>query len=292
MREPFRFMASHCIPTRLYLHLVYRWRFGHWAHLRRPATLNEKLHWKKLQGARPLATTVSDKYAVRAWVAEKIGPQYLIPLIAVLDRPEDLDLAQLPDGCVIKTTHASGQNVIVRDKREIDEESLKDQLRKWMRHNEYYLSREPQYRTIRPRILVERLLTDADGQVPMDFKLHCFGGNVETIQVDIDRFTDHRRNFYDVDWRLLPFTWSFWKHGRPLWPNGRAVEKPKGLEEMVKVARTLAANFDYVRVDLYYCRDRVYFGELTLHHGGGWERFDPPSYDLYYGNKLNLRKTR
>jgi hypothetical protein len=292
MRRPIRYMASHYVPTGLYLRLVYRWRLGHWGNLRKPTTLNEKLHWKKLHGYLPVHTTVSDKYAVRAWAAERIGPRYLIPLVAVLDEPQSLDLARLPDGCVIKTTHASGQNVIVRDKRRIDERQLKSQLRRWMRHNEYYLSREPQYRRIRPRVIVEALLTDADGRIPMDFKFHCFHGNVEAIQVDIDRFADHRRNFYDVDWRLLPFTWSYWKNNRPLWPNGRTVERPKDLEEMMTVARTLAKEFDYVRVDLYSCRGRVYFGELTLHHGGGWERFDPPGYDLYYGNKLSLREAR
>jgi hypothetical protein len=75
-----------------------------------------------------------------------------------------------------------------------------------------------------------------------------------------------------------------------MWPNGRVVEKPAGLEEMLAIARTLAKELDYVRVDLFNCRGKVYFGELTLHHGGGWERFDPPDYDLFFGDKLDLKR--
>jgi hypothetical protein len=292
MRQWIEYMAVHYVPTRLYLPLVYRWRFGRWGNLKRPTTLNEKLHWKKMHGCEPFHTTVSDKYAVREWVAARVGERYLIPLIAVLDDAERLDLARLPEPCIIKTTHASGQNVIIRDKRLVEEKELKARLRRWMSRNEYYLSREPQYRDIKPRLIVEQLLTDAEGNIPMDFKFHCFHGTVEVIQVDIDRFTDHRRNLYDVSWQLLPFTWCFWKKNRPLWPNGRAVARPENLEEMIAVAQALSKEFDYVRVDLYNCNGRVYFGELTLHHGGGWERFDPPSYDSFYGDKLHLRDGR
>jgi len=289
VRQCIEYIATHCVPTGVYLPVVYRWRFGGWGNLKRPATLNEKLQWKKVHGYEPFHTTVSDKYAVREWVAARVGEEYLIPLIAVVDSAERLDLAALPEPCIIKTTHGSGQNVIVRDKRRVEEGELKARLRRWMRQNKYHLTREPQYRDIRPRLVVETLLTDAEGNIPMDFKLHCFHGTVEVIQVDLDRFTDHRRNLYDASWRLLPFTWCFWKRNRPLWPNGKPVAKPENLQEMIAVAQTLSQEFDYVRVDLYNCNGRVYFGELTLHPGGGWERFDPPSYDLFYGRKLHLR---
>ena len=285
-----RYMATRWIPTTLYLHLVYWWRFGKPANVRSPATLNEKLLWKKLYGYAPLHTTITDKYAVREWVAGQIGEDHLIPLIAVFEDVDDVDFRRLPDPFIIKVSHGSGQNVIIQDKHFIDESQLKRLLRGWMKENHWHLSKEPQYKNIKPRLIVEKLLTDADGHIPMDFKFHCFHGQVEMIQVDIDRFGDHRRNFYDADWNLLPFTWSAWDRHGPIWPNGPAVEKPARLNEMLILARTLATEFDYVRVDLFNCRDKVYFGELTLHHGGGWERFDPPSYDLFFGGKLDLKR--
>jgi len=285
-----KYLATRCLPPRLYLHLVYWRRFGKRANLKHPATLNEKLLWKKLYGYKPLHTTITDKYAVRDWVADRIGQGHLIPLIASFEAVEQLDFPQLPDSFVVKVSHGSGQVVIVRDKPSVQERELKDRLARWTKENHYHLSKEPQYRDIKPRLIVEQLLTEADGRIPMDFKFHCFRGQVEAIQVDIDRFGDHRRNFYDVNWNLLPFTWSAWDRKGPKWPNGPEVERPAQLDLMLTIARTLSKEFDYVRVDLYNCDDKVYFGELTLHHGGGWERFDPASWDLYFGNKLDLAR--
>jgi len=290
MGQLIRYLATRCIPRRLYLQLIHWRKFGKLANLRKPATLNEKFLWKKLQGCAALHTTITDKYAVREWVADRISEDHLVPLIAVCETVDELDLRQLPDSFIIKVSHGSGQNVVVQNKQSIDPSRLRRTLRKWMRENHYHLSKEPQYRHIKPRLIVEELLIDANGRIPMDFKFHCFHGQVEAIQVDIDRFGDHRRNFYDADWRLLPFTWSAWDANGPIWPNGPAVDTPAELDEMLTIARTLAKEFDYVRVDLFNCRGNVYFGELTLHHGGGWERFDPPAYDLFFGQKLDLRR--
>ncbi|MBN1508290.1 MAG: hypothetical protein JW955_15690 [Sedimentisphaerales bacterium] len=306
-----QYIATRCIPKRLYLRLVHLWKFKKPPHIRRPVTLNEKLLWKKLYGYQPVHTTITDKYAVREWVAGKIGPDYLIPLLGVFDSVNDLSLEHLPDAFIIKVSRGSGQNLIVRDKDMVDERQVRRLLRGWMKKNHYHLSKERQYKDIKPRLIVEKLLTDPEGLVPMDFKFHCFHGQVEMIQVDIDRFGDHRRNFYDTDWNLLAFTWSAWGHpsgepaGRvvnlesglagllkrgPLWPNGQPVERPDKLPEMIHIARTLSAEFDYIRVDLFHFDGKVYFGELTLHPGGGWERFYPPEYDRFFGDKLHLKK--
>jgi hypothetical protein len=285
-----KYIATRCIPTRLYLQLIYLWKFRRLPNIEAPTTLNEKLLWKKLYGYKPLHTTITDKYAVREWVADRIGQEYLIPMIAAFETVKELDFERLPESFIIKTSHGSGQNVIIHSKDFVDESQVKRLLRGWLKENHYHLSKEPQYKDIKPRLIVEKLLTDADGCVPMDFKFHCFHGQVEAIQVDIDRFDDHRRNFYDTDWKLLAFTWSAWDRHGPLWPNGRAVERPAALEEMIKVARSLAAEFDYIRVDLFNCDGKVYFGELTLHPGGGWERFDPPEYDRFFGDKLDLKR--
>ena len=290
MGRMIKYAATHWVPARVYLQAIYLWKFRKPANLKDPATLNEKILWKKLYGYAPVHTTITDKYAVREWVAERIGGEHLIPLIAAYDSVKELRLSRLPNSFIIKVSHGSGQNVIVYDRLFVTERQLKHLLGRWMKQNHWYLSKEPQYKGIKPRLIVEKLLTDAGGHIPMDFKFHCFHGQVEMIQVDIDRFGDHRRNFYDVDWNLMPFTWSAWDRHGPLWPNGMILEKPAALNQMLLLARTLAQEFDYIRVDLLHCAGKVYFGELTLHHGGGWERFDPPSYDLFFGGKLDLKR--
>ena len=262
--------------------------FGYPLDWKNPRTLNEKLNWMKLHVRDPLQKVAADKYAVRAHVAAKLGEQYLIPLIRKCDRAEEIRFAELPAAFVLKTNHGSGQNWIVRDKAREDERKVVRQFREWLATNHYAASREWPYKGMPPAVVIEELLLDDNGRIPSDFKFHCFGGKVATIQVDLDRETAHRRNFYDLDWHLQPFVWTEWAGDKPAWPNGRAVARPAALAEMVRVAETLAADFPYARIDLFYCDGKVYFGEITFYHGGAFERFDPPEFDRFFGDKLAL----
>ena len=262
--------------------------FGHPLDWENPRTLNEKLNWMKLNFRDPLQKIAADKLAVRAHVAAKVGGGYLIPLIRACGRADDLRFADLPGAFVLKVNHGSGQNWIVRDKTREDERQIIRVFRQWLRTSHYLASREWPYKNIRPRIVAEELLRDESGGIPPDFKFHCFAGKVATIQVDLDRETAHRRNFYDRDWALQPFIWTEWEGETPSWPNGRAVPRPAQLPAMIQLAETLAADFPYVRIDLFCCPNRVYFGEVTFYHGGGFERFAPAEYDRHFGDLLRL----
>lgn len=266
----------------------FRKTFGYSLDWDQPRSLNEKLNWMKLHVRDPLQKIAADKFAVRAHVAAKIGESYLIPLIRKCDRAEEIRFAELPAAFVLKTNHGSGQNWIVRDKSKEDERQIVRQFREWLATSHYAASREWPYKGMKPAIVIEELLLDERSQIPSDFKFHCFGGKVAAIQVDLDRETAHRRNFYDLDWNLQPFIWTEWEGDKPSWPNGRAVERPAALPEMVRVAETLSADFPYARIDLFYCGGKVYFGEITFYHGGAFERFDPPEFDRFFGDKLAL----
>ena len=157
-----------------------------------------------------------------------------------------------------------------------------------LKKNYYYASKEWQYKNIKPCILAEKLLVSSDGDIPFDYKFHCFHGQVEIIQVDIDRYTNHKRNLYNVTWELLPFTWSIWKNNMPLWTNRKEIKRPKMLDEMIIAAQRLSTDFKYVRIDLYELNNTIYFGEMTFHHGGGLEIIHPREWDTILGNKLQL----
>lgn len=253
-----------------------------------PQTLNEKMNWMKLHYRVPLQQRVADKWAVREWVKEVAGAQYLIPLHASIDRAQDIHLAGLPDAFVMKVNHGSGQNWIVRDKQLVNERMLQRQFLEWMKLSHYVTSREWPYKDMQPKIVVEQLLLDEEGEIPKDFKFHCFGGRVEVIQVDLDREIAHRRNFYSREWELQPFIWTEWEGNRPLWPNGKPVSRPKALQSMIQLAEKLSAPFPYVRVDLFLCREQIYFGEMTFYHGSGLERFEPFEYDHKFGALVPL----
>ena len=46
---------------------------------------------------------------------------------------------------------------------------------------------------------------------------------------------------------------------------------------MIAVAESLAAPFEFLRVDCYLDEDSFYVGELTASPGAGFERFEPAS---------------
>ncbi|NLB65700.1 MAG: glycosyltransferase [Lentisphaerae bacterium] len=263
--------------------------FGRPMNWEEPRTLNEKLNWMKVYYRDQRLRDAADKVAVRDLVRERVGEEYLIPLLGVWDRVRDIDWEGLPDEFVMKVNHGSGQNWVVRDKAREDFAKVRRTFREWMAISHYASSREWTYQGLKPRILAEQLLLDDEGAIPMDYKFHCFGGRAECVQVDLDRATAHKRNFYSLDWELLPFVWTeWWGEEEPKWPNGKAVERPGKLAEMIEIAEVLAEGFPLARIDLYYCRGRVFFGEVTFFHGGGFERFEPGEYDLMYGEMVPL----
>lgn len=265
--------------------------FGHDLNLESPETLNENLQCYKLNFKDPLMAICADKYAVREYIKEKIGEEHLIPLVFHTEDFRKIKPENLP-GClvIVKANHTAGTHQIIRDKNKVNWHHIQTDCRWWLHLNYYYMEKEWQYNKIKPRLIVEKLLIDEDGNVPSDYKLHYFGGKFEFLQVDIDRFSNHKRNLYNRHWDLLPFTWSILnENGNPVWDNGRQIEKPSNLEELIALGEKLAAPFPYVRVDFYILNDKIYFGELTFHHGGGFEHFTPGEWDLYYGKKINLK---
>lgn len=278
------------LPARHVIRKAYRRVFGKFPDLDNPKTLNEKIQWLKLNDRTPLHTQCADKYAVRKYVSDVVGDEYLIPLLLTSKDVSDLCAENFPDEpFIIKTNHDSGGGSVVRDKGEVDWKAIRKNIYKRLVKNYYPSNKEWQYKNISPCIIAEKLLLTSENEMPFDYKIHCFNGRVECVGVDVDRFVNHRRNFYDRDWKLMPFTWSdVGRDGKPLWPNGRSVSRPDCLLQMIEVAERLAKPFCYCRVDLYVVGGELYFGEITFHHGSGREQFFPEEWDLKFGEMVSL----
>ena len=123
-----------------------------------PATYTEKVLWMNLRHRDPRLVTCADKYAVRQWVADRVGEDLLVPLLGVYDDADDIEPAALPVAFVIKATHGSGWNLIVPDKSALDWDDAKRSLQDWLSRNYYAHKREWQYRDIPPRLIVEEFL--------------------------------------------------------------------------------------------------------------------------------------
>lgn len=272
-----------CLPDRYVQASRFKQRFGRHLNLAAPTTFNEKLHWLMLYYRIPEMTQLADKYEVRTHVAARVGDWLLNDLYSVWDDPSALLFDQLPESFVLKVTSGSGQNILCRDKSRLDIESTRRQLAEWMKRIEYWDVREWSYKNIRPRIICEQFLTDERGSVPDDYKFFCFSGEPRFVQVDTGRFTDHHRDLFDLEWKLLPFNIEYFS-------SDRDIPRPENLETMISVARALSRGFPFVRVDLYSIGERVIFGEMTWYPGGGLERFSPDLYDLHLGQALTLPK--
>lgn len=246
-----------------------------------PQTFNEKIQWLKLYDSTALKSRLTDKYEVRKWIAEKIGENYLIPLLGVWDNFDDIDFSMLPNQFVLKANHGSGWNIIVKDKQKLNLVEARHTFNKWMTTNfAVKQSLELHYGPIIPKIIAEQYIQDIDGQLN-DYKVLCFNGKPTFIWVDLDRFTDHRRNIYDLNWNLMPFS-----VGYPQTP--RNIQAPKNLDEMIHLAEILCQGFAHVRVDFYDVNGKIYFGEMTFTSGNGGETFTPKEYGKALGDLITL----
>lgn len=265
----------------VYIRRVFKYSLGYEPDLEHPKTFNEKLNWLKLHDRKPLYTRIVDKYEVKQYVAEKIGPEYVVPVIAgPWDSVDEIDFDALPERFVLKCTHDSGGVVICRDKASFDREAAKAKLGKALRRNYYWSNREWPYKDVKPRVFAEQYLEDESGEL-RDYKVMCFNGVPRLIQVHKGRFMTHTQDFYDPDWNLLPIT-------QELPSSGARTPRPACLEEMLRLSRILAADFVQIRVDWYLLGERLYLGELTFFDGAGYADFEPASYNRIVGDWLQL----
>lgn len=260
----------------------HRQRHGSWPRIWRPRGFTEKVAFRKAFDRRALLTQLTDKYEARKYVEERLGPDVLPRLYFATKNPSEIPFDDLPDRFVVKPTHGSGWVEIVRRKADLDRAALIATCERWLGQSFYEETGEWAYRNVVPRILVEELIDDGTGAAPLDYKLFVFDGEVACIQVDADRFVDHRCDLYLRPWQRLDV-----KYGFENIEGG--VPEPKHLDEMIAAAETLGRGIDFVRVDLYDTDEKFFFGEFTITPGNGMDRFEPLEYDEYFGKLWKLR---
>lgn len=274
-----------CIPDSFVLKREFRLRMGKELDLGNPCTFNEKLNWLKLYDRNPLYTTLVDKYAVKKWVADKIGEQYIIPTLGVWDKFEDVDFDKLPNQFVLKCTHDSGSYVICKNKMNLDVEATRKKIVSALKRNFYYFGREWPYKNVHPRIIAEKYLEDKNGAF-VDYKFSCFNGVVDCVMVCLDRhLNDVKFYFFDKDWNLKRLN----VRGKNA-PEGFTIPKPSCMDEMFEIAAKLSKGLPFVRVDLFECDGKVYFGEMTFYPDSGFDANLLPETDEYFGQLIDLSK--
>jgi hypothetical protein len=263
-----------------FLEILYERYTGKKMDVANPKRFTDKMQWLKLNYRDPLMQKCADKYAVREYVKSKGYGDLLNELIAVYDNAKDFNPDELPDKFVVKATHSSAMNLICTDKKSVNWKSKERIFKMWFKINLYLDAREWAYKDIKPRIVVEKYLEDDSGSL-RDYKLFCFNGKVGLVEVDEDRYSSHKQAYYTPEWEKVNTTTGC---------VGCDADKPPKLDEMIKIATDLSTDFPFVRVDLYNCNGKIYFGELTFYDGSGFCAFDPDRYNYYYGDMLALPK--
>ena len=271
------------VPAEEFLKIRYRSEFGKELNLECPETYTEKLQWLKLYDHRPEYTLMVDKSAVKQYVAERIGEEYVIPLLGVWERVEDIDFASLPEKFVLKTTHDSGGLVICKDKKELDVQRAIKKLTYFLNRRYYDYNREWPYKNVMPRIIAEQYMEDSTYKELRDYKFFTFGGVPKVLYIAQGRGKGEPTvaDFIDMDFNHLPFTID---HDTAEVPP----EKPQNFELMKKLAAKLSEGTPQLRVDFYEVDGRVYFGEMTFFHCSGLAPFHPKEWDRIFGDWVTL----
>lgn len=273
------------IPDEEYLKRLFRIRLGYELNLENPRTFNEKLQWLKLYDRKPLYTELVDKAAAKEYVAARLGEECIIPTYGVWDSFEEIDFSKLPDRFVLKCTHDSGGVVICTDKSKFDCAKARKVLNKGLKTDFYLLAREWPYKNVKRRIIAEKYIGDSSEASMLDYKLMCFNGQVKCSFTCTNRNSTGGLNvtFFDNDWNKLPIERHY-----PADPT--EIKKPETFEQMKQMAQVLAQCAPFMRVDFYEVDGKVYFGEMTLYPGAGFEEFSDMKYDIQLGDLIQLPK--
>lgn len=258
--------------------------FGERLNLKNPQTLNQKLQWLKLYDRRSNYVTLADKYQVRNFVSDRIGEGYLVKLYGVYETFDEIDFDDLPSKFVLKPNHTSGDYFLCQDKSQINYGELGEKVNYWLNRDYFIKHREWPYKNIERKIICEEFLTGDDERGLLDYKFLCFNGEPKYVQIFSYRMAGRTMAFdtYDLDWNLTPYSGKTYKS------TGTKMQKPDNLDEMIGLARKLAKDIPFVRVDFYNPQGKIFFGEMTLYPGAGTARFDPYEADEVYGKLLTL----
>ena len=287
----FKDFLSYFIPDKIIIKHKFYKRFGYKLNLKNPCTYNEKAQWQKLYDRNPLYTNMVDKYKARFIVEQKIGNNYLIPLLGHWNTFDEIDFDSLPQKFVLKTTHDSG-GVWIIEKNNVDLNQIKKEVVKHLKKNFFWASREWPYKNVKPSIIAEKFMVDESGVDFKDYKFYCFNGKVKLLMIASDiNTTEHVNNhksheytlmdYYDENLDNVKINWgfNFSENPGPL---------PSNINELKQIAEKLSEGINSVRVDLYTDLNNIYFGEFTFYDGAGFDKIEPIEWDYKLGSYITI----
>jgi hypothetical protein len=247
----------------------------------RPRRFTEKMQWRKIFDQNPAFPILCDKLAVRDFVTDRVGGNLLVPLLWT-GMPEEIPFDRITPPFVLKSTHASGQVIMVGRDEVIDRAAIRARAEAWLAicHGSAY--DEPAYKAVPRRLIIERTITTAAGAQPEEVRLFVFDGRVAVINtVFVEDGRVRNGAFHKPDWTRL--NWHFTRR------VDRDFPRPERLTDMIRIAEALGQGFDHLRVDLYDGGAQIWIGEVTVYSWSGHVPFNPDEADFALGAEWRLR---
>ena len=268
-----------------YLRMLFKADMGYDLNLDDPRTFCEKLQWLKLHDRRDEYTIMADKYLSKKYVADKVGQQYVVPLLGVWDRFSDIDFDALPDQFVLKCNHDSGTVIICRDKSKLDMDRAGKELEKSLGTSYFVFNREWPYKNISPKIIAEEYLSQGDDDCLWDYKFFCFNGEPRIMYMEKEASESKTEAFFDMGQNYLDLEMD---DPRPDVPT----QLPECFDLMRSLAEKLSEGIPFLRVDFFFINGQIYVGELTFYHQSGLTKMKPEIWDLKLGQWIRLPEIR
>jgi len=226
---------------------------------------NNWIHLKFFEKIKYYATVLNEHYAKYVDKLEvkkiitKLGYIKTANIIKYMDSFDDLTVQDIQTDCIIKTTHASGWNIVVNSTNRHNLHLIIKKLKSFNR--KFIHIHEKQYSYIKPRFYIEEIIDDKyygkNGNAIV-YMIRCIYGKAICINIKLDG----KQNYYYIDW--TPF---FIKELQDF-------EKPKNLDLIIKTAEKLSSNFEFVRIDFHIDKnDDIYFSEFTFTPNSGEKVF-------------------
>lgn len=257
--------------------------------LQNPRTYDEKVWYLKLHERDELQKKCSDKYLVREYVKECGLEHILNEVYGIYHSFAEIPFDRLPDRFFLKCTHTSGCNAIFDRNKPFDYKYQENEFNFWMKRDYFWGSREWNYLGLVPKIICEKVLEDKNGKLPVDYKIMCFHGKAKMLFLNIGLATEEGEhaddaycNIYDRDFHLLPIMDERENY------KGNDIRKPDNWDEMIQYAEILSKPFRHCRVDFYNVDGKIYFGEITFHHGGGCNGIEPEEWAYKMGEWISI----
>lgn len=247
---------------------MYRRKYHKKLNLKKPKTIDDKLHWLMLNEFGEKETNLTDKILVKEYVKNKGLENLIIKTYDCFYNVNEINFDKLPQKFVLKPNNSSGQILVCLDKDKFNKKQAIRKMNKWLHENWAIMHLEYHYKNIIPKIICEEYIGGDNGVLPVDYKFLCFNGVPKCIMFCSEREKKIKYDYYDLNWNYLDYSKEEYK-------SNKKNPKPKRLKDMIEISKILSKDFKMVRVDLYEVNDKIYFGELT---------FSPVAGSFYFNN--------